>query len=315
MKKIFITGGCGFIGSHIVDMISNLYPKSKIYIIDNLTYAARKQYISHHKKNKLLKLIKTDISKPENYIKYLTNTDLLINAAAESHVDNSFLNSSKFTLTNAYGVHKLIESCRIKNVKKIIHLSTDEVYGSISKGFFIENSLLNPSNPYSASKAAGDMIINSYLRSYKMNIITVRANNIYGSRQHIEKLIPHCCYSLIKNKKLNLHGRGKSKRCFLHVNDFTNALKILINKGKKAQIYNISSINEYSVNQVAKKIIKIFNSNQNVINYVKDRQLNDYRYSTTADKLKKLGWREKFNFDDSLKEICEWYKVNHKIYS
>jgi UDP-glucose 4,6-dehydratase len=315
MKKIFITGGCGFIGSHIVDMISNLYPKSKIYIIDNLTYAARKQHIAHHKTNRFINLIKTDISKPENYINYLKNTDLLINAAAESHVDNSFLNSSKFTLTNAYGVHKLIESCRIKNVKKIIHLSTDEVYGSISRGFFKENSLLNPSNPYSASKAAGDMIINSYLRSYKMNIITVRANNIYGSRQHIEKLIPHCCYSLIKNKKLNLHGSGKSKRCFLHVNDFTNALKILIKKGKKGEIYNISSINEYSVNQVAKKIIKIFNSNQNVINYVKDRQLNDYRYSTTADKLKKLGWREKLNFDESLIKICDWYKINHKIYS
>ena len=314
MKKIFITGGCGFIGSHIVDMIANLHPRSKIYIIDKFTYAARKQYISHHKNNNRIKLIRTDISNPKNYINLLSNSDLLINAAAESHVDNSFLNSSKFTLTNAYGVHKLIESCRIKNVKQIIHLSTDEVYGSISRGFFKETSLLNPSNPYSASKAAGDMIINSYLRSYKMNIITVRANNIYGPRQHIEKLIPHCCYSIINNKKLNLHGTGKSKRCFLHVNDFTNALKILINKGKSGEIYNISSINEYSVNQVAKKILKNFGQKSSLIKYIKDRQLNDYRYSTTAVKLKKLGWKEKYEFEKSLKITCDWYKANYNIY-
>lgn len=314
MKKIVITGAFGFIGSHITEKIQKKYPSAKIYLLDKFTYAAKKVYLSHLLKNKNIKILKYDIKDSRLYGKYLNNVDLLISAAAESHVDNSFNNASLFSLTNAYGIHKLIDACRLKKVKKIIHLSTDEVYGSIKKGFFTEKASLNPSNPYSASKAAGDMIINSYINAYKMNIVTVRANNIYGTRQHIEKLIPHCIFSILNKKTLTLHGKGISKRSFLNVNDFTDSLLVLIKKSKEGHTYNISSKNEYSVNEIAYKICKIFDYPLDKIKYVKDRQLNDYRYSTRSYKLNKLGWRETYDFDESLKFVCEWYKNNHKIY-
>lgn len=314
MKKIIITGAFGFIGSHITENIYRKYPKAKIYLLDKFTYAAKRKYLSELINKKNIKILKFDICQSNLYKKYFHKVDLLINAAAESHVDNSFLNAPLFSMTNAYGVHRLIDLSRVMNVKKIIHLSTDEVYGSINQGSFNEKSVLNPSNPYSASKAAGDMIINSYIRAYNMNIMTVRANNIYGIRQHIEKLIPHCCFKILNNKKLSLHGKGLSLRSFLHVQDFCNALKTVIEKGTSGEIYNISSKNEFSVNQVAKKICNYFDYPIKNISYVRDRQLNDYRYSTNCNKLNKIGWKETKNFDYELKNICEWYSNNFKIY-
>ncbi len=239
MKKIVITGGAGFIGSHIVNYFYNKYKKSNIYVIDKLTYAGNLNNLRPLLKHQRINFIKSDICNSEMMQKTLINTDLLINAAAESHVDNSFGNSKIFSRTNILGTHTLLEACRFNTVKKIIHISTDEVYGEIKRGISNEKSHLNPTNPYSASKAAAEMIINSYISSYRLPIIVLRPNNIYGIRQFPEKLIPKTILLLSKFKKVPLHGNGQNIRHYLSIDDFLFALNLILKKGKIYEIYNI----------------------------------------------------------------------------
>ena len=200
-KKIFITGGAGFVGSHVVEKFFECYPDSKIIILDKLTYAGNLKFLDKVIKSNKVFFIKNDIINYKSYEKFLNNVDLAINIAAESHVDNSFKSPLSFTLTNTYGSHVFLLNCIKRKVKKIIHISSDEIYGEIVKGKNVENNFANPTNPYSASKAAADIIINSYKYSYKKEIIIVRPNNIYGIRQYPEKLIPSCILRLINNKK------------------------------------------------------------------------------------------------------------------
>ena len=203
MHKIVITGGCGFIGSHLCEYIFKIFKKSQIVIIDKITYAANKKNISKIIKSKRVKLIKDDICNFKNLIKYIKNANLVIHVAAESHVDNSYNLNDNFIMTNVLGTKNVIEACKINKVKKIIHVSTDEIYGEIYKSSFKENSKFNPSNPYSSSKAAAEMIINGYIHSYNLPIIIIRSNNIFGIRQHPEKLIAGCCWTFIKKKISN----------------------------------------------------------------------------------------------------------------
>ena len=220
MHKIFITGGCGFIGSHLVEKIFNNFKNSEIIVYDKITYASDTRNLINISKSKRLKIIKKDINDLKNLERYIKNSDLVINAAAESHVDNSFNLNDDFIMTNVLGTKHILDSCKKFNIKKIIHISTDEVYGEILKSSFRENSPLNPSNPYSASKAAAEMVVNSYTHSYGLPTIIVRSNNIFGVRQHPEKLISGCCWCIIKNKTFFLHGNGQHKRSFLFVDDF-----------------------------------------------------------------------------------------------
>ena len=312
MKSFFITGGAGFIGSHVCEMIVKKYPKAKVFVLDKLTYAGNKKFIIHLIKKRKIKFIKADIIDVKKYSKYLKNIDCAINVAAESHVDNSFANSINFTKTNVLGTHNFIQCCIDKNVKKIIHISTDEVYGDKIKGKSSESDKLNPTNPYSASKAAAEMIINSYKFVHKKNIIIVRANNIYGIRQYPEKLIPACITNLLNNKKIQIHGNGKNIRHFLSVNDFCKALLVIIKKSNLG-IFNVGSDEKFKNIEVAKKISYLMNK-KNKIRYVKDRPFNDTRYSITSDKLKKLGWSTKDKLFLMLPDMIIWYKNNVKIF-
>ena len=246
---------------------------------------------------------------------YLKNVDLVINVAAESHVDNSFGNSLLFTKTNTLGTHYLLEACRKKGVKRVIHVSTDEVYGENLDGSFKEIQSLNPTNPYSASKAGADMMVNAYKKSYKMNIITVRANNIYGIRQYPEKLISKSIYNFINNKKMTIHGIGDNFRFYLSVEDFCSGIIKIILKGKSGHIYNIASEKKFKVIDVVKMIANYFNKNfiKN-IKFVKDRPFNDKIYKINCNKLKSLKWKPKNNLDEDLPKICEWYKNNLNLF-
>ena len=214
MKTIFITGGAGFIGSHICEEIFDTFKKSKIIIFDKLTYAGNKFYLKKIIKSNRVKFIKGDIRNYKSYSKLLTNVDLAINVAAESHVDNSFTNPVSFTLTNTLGAHTFILNCINNKVNKIMQISSDEVYGEKLSGECDETQKINPTNPYSASKAAAEVIINSHKFSYKKEILTVRGNNVYGKRQFPEKLIPKSIISILRNKKIPLHGNGKNVRCY-----------------------------------------------------------------------------------------------------
>jgi len=311
MHKIFITGGCGFIGSHLTEYIFNKYKNSKIYVYDKITYAANIKNLENIFKSKRLKIIKKDLIDLKALKKFSINTDILIHAAAESHVDNSFNLTNDFIKTNVIGTKNVLDACKYNKIKKIIHISTDEIYGEIRKSSFSEKSRFNPSNPYSSSKAAAEMIINGYIHSYKLPIIIVRANNIFGTRQHPEKLIPGCCWSLIKRKKFTLHGNGQQKRSFLYVEDFCEGVYKILTKGKIGEIYNIGSKFEYKNIDVLKIVAKENKVNfKNYLKYVKDRPFNDYRYSLNFNKVKKIGWRPKTKIEDKIKEINLWYKDN-----
>ena len=312
MNKIFITGGAGFIGSHVCEVIFKKFRKSKILIYDKITYASSIYNLKKIIRSKRVKFIKADINDEKTLLKHSKNSDLLIHLAAESHVGRSFSSTKKFINTNVQGTRSILDACRVNKIKKIIHVSTDEIYGEIYKGSFSESDPFNPSNPYSSSKAAAEMIVNGYKHSFQMDINIVRANNIFGTRQHPEKLIARACVCLINNKKIPIHGSGKQKRTFLYVLDFANALVKIIKYGKKNETYNIGSNFEYRNIDVIKLIAKELNKNYlKVINYIPDRPFNDFRYSIKINKIKKLHWAPKTRIENKITEIVNWYKKHY----
>ena len=314
LKKIFITGGAGFIGSHVSEAFFKNFTKSKIIILDKLTYAGNKSFISSILKSKRVQFIKGDIINTKNYSEFLNNCDLAINIAAESHVDNSFISPLNFTKTNSLGAHAFFLECIKKRVKKILHISSDEVYGEKLSGTCFENQLVNPTNPYSASKAAAEILINSYKYTYKKEIIIVRANNIYGIRQYPEKLISTSIVNLINNKPIPIHGNGKNIRFYLSAEDFANALVLLVKKKDKGTFNIGSNFFEKNIN-IAQYICKILKKNpKKFIKFTKDRLYNDKRYSVSSKKIRKFGWKPKRNLIKDLPIIIEWYKKNYKIF-
>lgn len=314
-KKILITGGAGFVGSHLSEKIFSTFKKSKIYIIDKLNYAGNKTFLKNIINNKRVFFHKVDICDYSKMVKLTKDINLAINVAAESHVDRSFSNSFNFTKTNTYGAHVFFESCKINSVKKIIQLSTDEVYGEIKTGKHTETDILNPTNPYAGSKAAAEMILNSYNKSFKTKILTVRANNIYGQRQYPEKIIPYSILSLIKNKKVEIHGDGKQKRCFLHIDDFVNGIILLIKKGKFGEIYNIGHNKEYKIIDLVHLICKKMNKNKNnYIKFIQDRPFNDRRYYISSKKIMKFGWKKNKKIENEIDNLINWYLENYKIF-
>ena len=314
MRRIFITGGAGFIGSHISEEIFHTFKKSKIIIFDKLTYAGNKHYIKNIINSPRVKFVRGDINNYYSYTKLMKKVDLAINIAAESHVDNSFTNPISFSLTNTVGAHTFLLNCINNKVKKIVHISSDEVYGEKLIGRCDETQKIEPTNPYSASKAAAEVIINSHKYSYKKEIITIRGNNIYGTRQYPEKLIPRCIISLLKNKKIPLHGKGNNIRHYLSVRDFAKAVCLLIKKKNKG-IFNVGSYDSFSNIHIAKSICKILNKDpKKFIKFVKDRPYNDKRYSISSNKIRKLGWRPKNTLMIDLFNIIEWYKNNIKLF-
>ena len=315
IKKIFITGAAGFIGSHLTEKLFNHFKNAEFILFDKITYAANKIYLKKILKNKNVRFVKKDLLNFKSLSKNLKKVDLAINVAAESHVDNSFESSTLFTQTNTLGTHFFLEACRKLNVKKIIHVSTDEVYGENLGKPYKENQSLNPTNPYSASKAGADMMVNAYKKSFKLNIITVRANNIYGIRQYPEKLISKSIFNFINNKKMTLHGKGSNYRYYLSVDDFCDGILKIILKGKAREIYNIGSEKKYKVLSVVKLIAKHLNKNfRKNIKIVKDRPFNDKIYKINCNKLKKLKWKTKKNLEDDISNICDWYIINNKIF-
>lgn len=315
MKKIVITGGAGFIGSHIVEHFAENYPNAEILVLDRMTYAADVRNLMHLISDNRVRLMVGDICHLDTCVKAVEGADLVIHAAAESHVDNSFGNSLEFTRTNVTGTHCLMEACRREEVAKIIHVSTDEVYGEVLEGAADETALLKPTNPYSASKAAAEMIISGYLRSYKMPIVMVRANNIFGIRQFPEKIIPKFSLNLILGKALTIHGNGKNCRHYLSARDFAAALDLLAQKGVIGECYNVGTTEEYTNMQMAHMLCDIFGVDpENTITFIQDRPFNDARYAVKWDKIAALGWTSKHSLIEELAEVAQWYYDNADRY-
>ncbi|MBI1683290.1 GDP-mannose 4,6-dehydratase [Caulobacter hibisci] len=316
MQSIVVTGGAGFIGSHVAERIAREYPTARIDIIDKMTYAADFNNIAPILEPGLRTLHVADLCDFDICTKLTRGVDCVIHLAAESHVDNSFGNSLPFTRSNALGTHSLLEASRVNKVKRFIHISTDEVYGETREGRHTETDALNPTNPYSASKAAADMIANGYIHSFNMPIIIMRANNIFGIRQFPEKIIPKFSMLGILGKEFTIHGTGQNRRRYLAAQDFAEAIVTVLEKGELGEIYNVGSEEEYTNLQVLDMIAKALGIDAaSATRFVEDRPFNDFRYAVNADKLSALGWRQTRSLGDTIGEIVAWYRENRLRYA
>ena len=316
MDKIVVTGGVGYIGSHIVEKCLSAYPGCRLTVLDKMTYAADIRNLLHLMTGqKKIDLIVGDICDLDTSLRAVKGAGLVIHAAAESHVDNSFGNSFEFTKTNVAGTHSVMEACRQAGVKKIIHVSTDEVYGEIREGAATEDTVLRPTNPYSASKAAAEMIVNGYRQSFKSPVIVIRANNIFGIRQFPEKIIPKFIISLLMGRKLTIHGDGQNRRHFLSAHDMADAILLLAQKGEIGGCYNIGTTEEYQNIEMARMICGVFGLKpEDHITYVEDRPFNDFRYAVDWDRISALGWKPWHRLKDELPAIARWYADNLERY-
>jgi dTDP-glucose 4,6-dehydratase len=314
MKIAYITGCVGFIGSYFTEMA--LQKGWIVYGVDKLTYASNREKLEEFKRNKNFKFIHEDIRN----LKYLKNCDYVINFAAESHVDNSIVDSSPFISSNIEGVRNLLDLIRVKHNNSVdnplfLQVSTDEVYGDISEGSFNEESLLNPSNPYAASKAAADMLVTSWARTYNLKYKIVRPTNNYGIGQYPEKLVPLCVYNLLRNKKIKLHNAGTPVRSWIHAKDTADAVMFILENGQINEKYNISAGFEQSNIITVKKIINSFfgfeADYQNFVDYSYQRNGQDIRYSLNCNKLYELGWKPKLDFDEQIASVVEYYKKEY----
>lgn len=313
--KIVVTGGAGFLGSHIVDYLIETRPDAHVVVFDKLTYAGDLRNLENAKKSANLEIVVGDICDLSLCRRTLSSSDLVIHAAAESHVDNSFGNSLEFTTTNVYGTHVILEACRFENVKRILHVSTDEVYGEIPFGSANEKSPIMPTNPYSASKAAAEMIVIGYWKSYRAPVTMVRGNNIYGIRQYPEKIIPLFTLKLMGNKKLPLHGDGQNQRHYISARDAVKAILTAADHGETMGVYNFGSEEEYSNIEIAGLICEQFGlERDDWIDFVPDRPYNDIRYGVTLDRITELGWKPQDDVRAMLPDIVAWYKANGHRY-
>ena len=323
MKKVIVTGGLGFIGSNLIDLlISKNY---HVINIDKITYSSNFYNIREHRNSRKYKFIKCDI-KEKRIKKILFNHKpiAIFNLAAETHVDRSIDNPENFIQSNIVGVYNLLECFKEfskKHKSKLIHVSTDEVYGDILTGRSAENYPYQPSSPYAASKAASDHLVSSYVRTYKIPAIITNCSNNYGPKQHPEKLIPKLIYNILNNKPLPIYGRGMNSREWIYVKDHCEALIKIFEKGKIGNFYNIGS-NKNLINiDICKKLIKIAKKKivlgKNVkIEFVKDRPGHDVRYALNSNKIKKeLKWRPKTKFENGLLKTFDWYLNNLKYFS
>lgn len=309
--RLLVTGGCGFIGSHFIKNILNKRPEWKITNLDKLTYAGRKENLAEIEHDPRYTFIHGDICDPIAVEKSMKGTDAVINFAAESHVDNSITDARPFIRTDIEGAFTLLDSARKNNVKKFIQISTDEVYGQIKEGSFTEQSLLNPRNPYSASKAGADRLAYSFHTTYGMDVCITRSSNNYGTHQFPEKLIPLFATNLLRGKKVPVYGTGQNVRDWLHVRDNCDALLTVLEKGKSGEIYNIGGGNEKTNMEITRRILAELGKGDEMIQFVEDRKGHDWRYSLDSTKItRELGWKPVIPFDQGLKQTIQWYAHN-----
>jgi len=307
---ILVTGGLGFIGSNFILFILKDYPKIKITNVDACLTGSNLMNLNEIKNSKKYKFVKSNINNQKIINQLVSKNDLVVNFAAESHVDRSISNPTPFIHSNINGTHTILESIR-KYDKKLIQISTDEVYGSLKKGSADEKFSLNPSSPYSSSKASADLLAKSYHITYGCDIKITRCTNNYGPRQFLEKLIPKVIINANNDKPIPVFGNGKNIRDWLYVLDHCAAIQKVIEKGKSGEIYNIAGKNEINNNVLIKIILKSMNKPINLMKYVKDRPGHDFRYSLDSTKIeKKLNWKPKYSFENAIKETISWYLNN-----
>ena len=315
MKNVLVTGGCGFLGSNFLNEMVVRYPGIHFHNLDKLDYAGSKDnitvqnYPNYH-------FYHCDIN-DRSFVLFIMDRfriDGVVHLAAQTHVDNSFDHSLQYTKDNVLGTHTLLDCAKeYGKIQLFLHMSTDEVYGEVDSEHpgCPEKYVLNPTNPYAATKAAAEMLVNSYYHSYQLPLIIIRCNNMYGKNQYPEKIIPKFINHLLDGKRLPIHGTGITRRNFIHVLDVVDALDIILQKGVLGEVYNIGTNNEYTVLEIAQLLVNLFgkdvtNDLQGYVVFIQDRPFNDFRYSVNSDKISELGWKQtRINFERELENLIQ----------
>ncbi|MBI5700646.1 dTDP-glucose 4,6-dehydratase [Candidatus Saganbacteria bacterium] len=309
--KLLVTGGAGFIGSNFIRYILSKHPDYKVINFDSLTYAGNLDNLKDIDSNPNYSFVKGDICNAEDVESAISGVDAIVNFAAESHVDRSIASAGSFIQTDVYGAYILLEAVKKHKIGRFLHISTDEVYGSIKEGSFTESHTISPNSPYAASKAGGDLIVRSYFKTFDLPLIITRSSNNYGPCQYPEKFIPLFITNALEGKKLPLYGDGKNVRDWLYVLDNCEGLDLVLHKGREGEVYNIGGGNEKQNIEIVNIILSELGLSQSILEYVKDRPGHDRRYSLSIEKIKKeLGWEPKAKFEQGLIDTINWYKNN-----
>ncbi len=312
--KLLVTGGAGFIGSCFIRHVLAKHKDYEIINLDKLTYAGNIENLDDIKNDPRYQFVKGDIVDKNLAMELTSSVDVVVNFAAESHVDRSIEGPEVFIETNVKGTLNLLQASLKNKVKRYLQVSTDEVYGTLGKtGYFYETTPLAPNSPYSASKASADMLVRAYFETYKMPNLITRCSNNYGPYQYPEKLIPFFITKLLKGEKVPVYGDGLNVRDWLYVYDHCEAIDTVLNKGKEGEVYNIGGHNEKTNMEITRLILDVMGKDESSIEYVQDRLGHDRRYAIANDKIQsELGWEPSIKFEDGIKLTIEWYLNNQE---
>jgi dTDP-glucose 4,6-dehydratase len=312
--KLLVTGGAGFIGSCFIRHILNSYPNYKIINIDKLSYAGNLENLKDVEKNPHYTFIKGDICDKELIAELMSEVDVCLNFAAETHVDRSITGPEVFIISNIMGTQNLLSWAKVFKINRFVQISTDEVYGSLGlTGYFTEKTPLAPNSPYSASKASADMLTRAYFETYKTPVLITRCSNNYGPFQYPEKLIPLFISNALQDKPLPVYGDGLNVRDWLYVYDHCNAIDAVLHKGKEGEFYNIGGNNEKKNIEITEIILDSLNKSKSLIKFVEDRLGHDRRYAIDSTKIQQeLGWSPQTQFEDGIKTTIDWYINNQE---
>ncbi len=308
--RLLVTGGMGFIGSNFIRYVLAHRSDWAIVNLDKLTYAGNPDNLRDIEKNPRYRFMEGDICDRKCVSRVMKDIDVVVNFAAETHVDRSIQDSDAFLRTNILGTEVLLEHIRKYDLQQFVQISTDEVYGSITKGAFSEYAILHPSNPYAASKAAAELMALAFRHTYGIPLLITRSSNNYGPYQHPEKLIPLIITNAFKNQELPIYGTGRNVREWLYVEDNCAAILTVLERGAVGEIYNVSSGEEKTNIEVTSAVLRALKKPKSLIHYVKDRPGHDLRYSITSDKVRALGWMPQYDFLRGIRETIRWYLEN-----
>ena len=311
--RILVTGGLGFMGSDFIRYILDTYLDYEVINLDKVTYAGNPANLAGYDANPRYSFIKGDIARREDVREALATrgkVEIIINFAAETHVDRSIDNPKAFLVTAALGTYQLLEVAKEEGIERYIQISTDEVFGEIEQGYFTEESPFQPRSPYSAAKAAGDLLVASYWNTYQLPVITTHCCNNFGPYQYPEKLIPLAITNLLEDKKVPIYGDGQQIREWIYVRDHSMAIDTILHKGQLGEVYNIGTGFEKPNIETIQMILRGMAVDEAMVEYVKDRPGNDRRYAIDATKIRALGWQPKHTFETGMKQTIDWYREN-----
>jgi dTDP-glucose 4,6-dehydratase len=306
--RTLVTGAAGFIGSAYVRILLESRPEDEVVVLDKLTYAGRRENLADVENR--IEFIEGAIEDPATVQSAMRGCELVVNFAAESHVDRSIAGQDPFAVTHVIGTGVLLDAARELGVARYLQVSTDEVYGSIERGSFTEDSPLRPSSPYSATKASGDLLVQAHVHTHGIHAVICRGSNNYGPRQHPEKLIPLGVLNALHGDPLPVYGDGHQVRNWLYMDDFARAIDLVARKGTAGDVYNVGGPDEAENLQVVERILELTGANSSLIEHVEDRKGHDRRYSLSSDKVKSLGWTPQVGLEEGLERTVTWYREN-----